>query len=172
MEITSVGRKMDPGTRWGAGPPGEPLPPNVGRNRPLTTPSESPPCGTTDWGQFRRQMPVAGRWAYFDHAAVAPLSGPARGHRAAGPRTPQPTARPSIPRLDEADRATPQRGGRPDRGGPGRDRPGPQHHGRHQPGGRGLPWEPGDNVVLPTTSSPRTNIPGCTWPPAASRFAA
>jgi selenocysteine lyase/cysteine desulfurase len=23
--------------------------------------------------RFRSQMPVAGRWAYFDHAAVAPL---------------------------------------------------------------------------------------------------
>jgi cysteine desulfurase/selenocysteine lyase len=29
------------------------------------------------WGQFRLQMPVAERWAYFDHAAVAPLSLPA-----------------------------------------------------------------------------------------------
>ncbi len=27
---------------------------------------------------FRQQMPVAGRWAYFDHAAVAPLPQPAR----------------------------------------------------------------------------------------------
>lgn len=31
-----------------------------------------------DWERFRRQMPVAQRWAYFDHAAVAPLTGPAR----------------------------------------------------------------------------------------------
>src|SRR5690554_4083688 len=30
------------------------------------------------WSQFRQQMPVARRWAYFDHAAVAPLSGPAQ----------------------------------------------------------------------------------------------
>ena len=29
------------------------------------------------WDQFRQQMPVAERWAYFDHAAVAPLSLPA-----------------------------------------------------------------------------------------------
>ncbi|MFZ5828979.1 MAG: aminotransferase class V-fold PLP-dependent enzyme [Planctomycetota bacterium] len=28
--------------------------------------------------RFREQMPVARRWAYFDHAAVAPLSGPAQ----------------------------------------------------------------------------------------------
>ena len=33
---------------------------------------------STDWDAFRRQMPVTERWAYFDHAAVAPLSGPAR----------------------------------------------------------------------------------------------
>lgn len=30
-----------------------------------------------DWGAMRSQMPVASRWAYFDHAAVAPLSLPA-----------------------------------------------------------------------------------------------
>jgi len=30
-----------------------------------------------DWQGFRRQMPVARHWAYLDHAAVAPLSGPA-----------------------------------------------------------------------------------------------
>ena len=29
------------------------------------------------WHEFRQQMPVAKRWAYFDHAAVAPLSLPA-----------------------------------------------------------------------------------------------
>ena len=29
------------------------------------------------WNKFRQQMPVAERWAYFDHAAVAPLSLPA-----------------------------------------------------------------------------------------------
>jgi selenocysteine lyase/cysteine desulfurase len=30
-----------------------------------------------DWNAFRRQMPVAGRLVYLDHAAVAPISGPA-----------------------------------------------------------------------------------------------
>jgi len=33
---------------------------------------------SADWGLFRRQMPIARDWAYFDHAAVAPLSGPAQ----------------------------------------------------------------------------------------------
>jgi selenocysteine lyase/cysteine desulfurase len=36
------------------------------------------PRADADWQRFRRQMPVAQRWAYFDHAAVAPLSGPAQ----------------------------------------------------------------------------------------------
>ena len=30
------------------------------------------------WDEFRRQMPVAKNWAYFDHAAVAPLPEPVR----------------------------------------------------------------------------------------------
>jgi selenocysteine lyase/cysteine desulfurase len=30
------------------------------------------------WLEFRRQMPIAGRWAYFDHAAVSPLPAPTR----------------------------------------------------------------------------------------------
>ncbi len=32
---------------------------------------------TPRWEEFRRQMPVTEHWAYFDHAAVAPLSAPA-----------------------------------------------------------------------------------------------
>jgi hypothetical protein len=30
------------------------------------------------WDAFRESMPVTAKWAYFDHAAVAPLSEPAR----------------------------------------------------------------------------------------------
>jgi len=30
------------------------------------------------WSQFRDQMPVAAKWAFFDHAAVAPLPAPVR----------------------------------------------------------------------------------------------
>ncbi len=33
---------------------------------------------TADWAEFRRQMPISRDWAYLDHAAVAPLSGPAQ----------------------------------------------------------------------------------------------
>ena len=34
--------------------------------------------GDQMWADFRRQMPIARKWAYLDHAAVAPLSGPAQ----------------------------------------------------------------------------------------------
>ena len=32
----------------------------------------------TRWQRFRAQMPVTSKWAYFDHAAVAPLPEPTR----------------------------------------------------------------------------------------------
>src|SRR5581483_325615 len=35
------------------------------------------------WDESRRQMPVARQWAYFDHAAVAPITEPARATYAA-----------------------------------------------------------------------------------------
>ena len=31
-----------------------------------------------DWQALRNEFPVTRRWAFLDHAAVAPLSGPAR----------------------------------------------------------------------------------------------
>ncbi len=30
------------------------------------------------WSEFRQQMPITGHWAFFDSAAVSPLTGPAR----------------------------------------------------------------------------------------------
>ena len=42
------------------------------------TPAQAEPAEKADLADFREQMPVARQWAYFDHAAVAPLSGPAQ----------------------------------------------------------------------------------------------
>ncbi len=39
---------------------------------------ERQPGSPAAWREFRTAMPVARRWAYLDHAAVAPLSGPAQ----------------------------------------------------------------------------------------------
>jgi len=49
---------------------------------PTSDQSNDAPAGQ-DLVDFRSQMPVARRWAYFDHAAVAPLSAPARDAMAA-----------------------------------------------------------------------------------------
>ena len=43
---------------------------------PPTNPHHEPSPGVS-WDDFRAHMPVARRWAYFAHAAVAPLSGDA-----------------------------------------------------------------------------------------------
>ncbi|MEX2118402.1 MAG: aminotransferase class V-fold PLP-dependent enzyme [Pirellulales bacterium] len=40
-------------------------------------------AGAEDWQSLRDQMPLADTWACFDHAAVAPISGPARDVMAA-----------------------------------------------------------------------------------------
>src|SRR5262249_62126429 len=42
--------------------------------------SKMPTGGLMDWDAVRAEMPVTQRWAFFDHAAVAPLS--ARAQRA------------------------------------------------------------------------------------------
>jgi cysteine desulfurase / selenocysteine lyase len=44
----------------------------------MSVQAEPLPGAAADWAAFRRQMPVARQWAYLDHAAVAPLSGPAQ----------------------------------------------------------------------------------------------
>ena len=36
------------------------------------------PDSSDPWNRFRGQMPVSQQWAYFDHAAVAPISLPAQ----------------------------------------------------------------------------------------------
>lgn len=49
----------------------------TGRSGPAQAPQAAADVATSPWTWWRQQMPVAADWAYFDHAAVAPLSGPA-----------------------------------------------------------------------------------------------
>lgn len=44
----------------------------------MTAAASVVPVEPRDWETFRRQMPVAQSWAYFDHAAVSPLPEPTR----------------------------------------------------------------------------------------------
>jgi cysteine desulfurase/selenocysteine lyase len=54
----------------------------------MATMTASTPPPDRRWEDFRREMPAAGEWAYFDHAAVAPI--------------PQPTANAIVHWADEA----------------------------------------------------------------------
>lgn len=111
----------------------------------------------TSWSEFRARMPVAGEWAYFDHAAVAPLSGPARDallewaddvSRAGDAHWPRWRARIERARqlaarligADESELAF-------------------IHNTTEGVNlvAEGFPWRPGDNVVLPTGEFP-TNL--------------
>lgn len=51
-------------------------------SQPRSSDTAGPTLEGSPWRWWRDQMPICPRWAYFDHAAVAPLSGPAA--RAAG----------------------------------------------------------------------------------------
>jgi selenocysteine lyase/cysteine desulfurase len=58
--------------------------PSLGKGKPIRSGFASPIRGaiftirSMDWTDLRRQCPVTTRWAYFDHAAVAPLTERAR----------------------------------------------------------------------------------------------
>lgn len=44
----------------------------------MTTTASKTVKSDENWDFFRRQMPIAEQWSYLDHAAVAPMSGPAQ----------------------------------------------------------------------------------------------
>ena len=111
------------------------------------------------WGEFRRRMPVARRWAYLDHAAVAPLSGPAAdllaewsGEAARDGATPY---RQWMERLEATRRTAARLIGA---------EPAEVALVRNTTEGIGLvaegfPWEPGDNVVLRDDEFPSNVYP-------------
>src|SRR5215471_18215999 len=118
------------------------------------------------WTELRSQMPIAGKWAYFDHAAVSPLAGPARDAIARWLTEASDEGGPAWPRwdrkLDEA-RATAAKVVNAD----------PDEIGlvRSTTEGvtivaEGFPWKEGDNVVIPTDEFPTNQYP---WMNLASR---
>jgi len=121
---------------------------------PERTENPAPP-----WDEFRRRMPVARRWAYLDHAAVAPLSGPAAdllaewsGEAARDGATPY---RRWMERLEETRRTAARLIGA---------EPAEVALVRNTTEGIGLvaegfPWQPGDNVVLRDDEFPSNVYP-------------
>lgn len=119
-----------------------------------------------DWNAFRRRMPAARRWAYFDHAAVAPLSGPAADSLNAW----------TSDVLENGDTHWPMWAGRLEQV---RRQGAAMFNGtveetalvRNTTEGinlvaEGFPWQPGDNVVLPADEFPSNRYP---WQHLASR---
>lgn len=125
-----------------------------------------PPVRGVDWSDFRRQMPVARRWAYLDHAAVAALSGPAQRALTqwAEDATANGTAfyRAWMQRLEDLRQRTARLiNARPEE---------IALVGNTTAGinlvAEGFPWQPGDNVVLPDNEFPSNQYP---WMNLASR---
>lgn len=111
------------------------------------------------WTKFRAEMPVTERWAYFDHAAVAPLSGPAQRAilRWAEEYATNGDAN-STTYSREMERIR----------GLGAQLLGAQKeeiaHVANTTAGinlvaEGFPWQPGDNVVLPANEFPANQYP-------------
>ena len=120
-----------------------------------------------DWTAFRSQFPVTGRWAFLDHAAVAPLSAPA------------------VAALNEYTRSLAENGIAAVREWLDRIKHVRQLAARlinaanpddvyfvpnttHGIGviAEGFPWQPGDNVVLPAEEYPSNQYP---WMNLATR---
>ena len=111
------------------------------------------------WDLFRSQMPIAGRWAYFDHAAISPLPGPTRDAIAHWLTEAAEQGGPAWPhwdhRLNEVHSiAAAMVGASPDEIGLARST---------TDGvtivAEGFPWRKGDNVVLPTDEFPTNQYP-------------
>ena len=112
-----------------------------------------------DWTEFRRQMPVTGKWAYLDHAAVSPLPGPARAALAAWAEDAALNGDTSWAAW--AGRAEEVRGAAARLIGA---QPEEIALARNTTGGitqvaEGFPWQPGDNVVTLADEFPSNQYP-------------
>lgn len=118
------------------------------------------------WMELRRMMPCAEQWAYFDHAAVAPLSAPARGALIEWANDLAENGCADWPRWARQLEEVRQSGA--DLIGAGTDEIALI---RNTTEGinlvaEGFPWQPGDNVVLPADEFPSNVYP---WMNLASR---
>lgn len=123
-------------------------------------------AATNPWSAFREQMPVAKRWAFFDHAAVAPLPTP----------TAQAIERWLTAALEQGNDEWPawSRGVEECRrlaaqliaADPAEIALVPNTTAGISIVAEGLPWQPGDNVVVPADEFPSNQYP---WMNLASR---
>ncbi|HTN76531.1 MAG TPA: aminotransferase class V-fold PLP-dependent enzyme [Pirellulaceae bacterium] len=121
---------------------------------------------TPDWNAFRREMPIADRFAYFDHAAVAPLP-----RRSAAALTRYATEAAELgdtiwpqwaQRVEEVRRTA----ARLIAAEPSEIALVPNTTAGINLVAEGYPWQPGDNVVVPANEFPSNLFP---WLNLASR---
>jgi selenocysteine lyase/cysteine desulfurase len=118
-----------------------------------------PTASLTDWKQFRREMPVTNRWAYFDHAAVGAIPQLAfdRISRWASEALLEGDAVwGSWARLHEATRET---AAAMVNALPGEISLVPNTSFGINLVAEGFPWQPGDNVVIPEHEFPSNIYP-------------
>src|SRR5688572_26701314 len=114
----------------------------------------------TDWSAFRAEFPVTARWAFLDHAAVAPISAPAVRalHEYAASLAENGIAafRTWFDRIQHVRRLAAQLINAPD--------PSDVYFVPNTTHGigvvaEGYPWQPGDNVVLAAEEYPSNQYP-------------
>jgi cysteine desulfurase/selenocysteine lyase len=113
----------------------------------------------SDWDAFRRLMPVTQKWAYFDHAAVAPVTEPARAAMTAW----------ADEAASEGDTRWPEWNRRVEKvrsvaaefvnAAPDEIALVPNTTGGIGLVAEGFPWQPGDNVVIPADEFPSNAYP-------------
>lgn len=132
----------------------------------MSTPTGQGTPTRIDWADFRRQMPVTEKWAYFDHAAVSPLPEPTRAVLTAWADDAAHNGDVSWPEWARQVEGLRQQaaqliGAQPDEIALIRN----TTEGINFVA-EGFPWQSGDNVVLPTDEFPSNQYP---WMALAQR---
>ena len=125
----------------------------------MTSIPENSSSGGYDWSAFRAEMPVTRRWAYFDHAAVAPLSGPARQSLVQWSEDATTNGDAFYPPWMEQIEETRRRAARLIGAEPDEIALIPNTTAGINLVAEGFPWEPGDNVVVPDNEFPSNQYP-------------
>ncbi len=112
-----------------------------------------------DWAALRNEFPVTRRWAYFDHAAVAPLSAPARAALVEWADSQSADGVTGWPLWSRRVKETRERAGRLLNADPD-----DVAFVKNTTEGisfiaEGLPWQPGDNVVTSADEFPSNLLP-------------
>ena len=120
-----------------------------------------------DWDSLREaEFPVTARWAYFDHAAVAPLPRCSADAMRAWAEDQEQNGVVHWPDWERTAQAVRERRRAADQRRPRRNRLRREHDPRHRPGRRGVSLAQGDSVVTAAEEYPSNIYP---WMNLASR---